>query len=227
MVPCVPRMQARRIQRKAQEQSDQAAESDHPERKTLGVLGGRRAGSSRPAGVGVFGDGPAATGLKRKADQENRPGGSGLDIFVDEEFSCGAPTQSAPPALFNPGRSASGASWNKLAGFEQTRKENMARPGIWGGQKLKQTAAHSAPAAAPLEIFVDPELQDVGAGPGEAAGKESPKLTLRQRLDNPAAGLKPLEEDLMHDPLRLHKVGWPGGRSGLQFRTLAAIGHRI
>lgn len=35
----------------------------------------------------------------------------------------------------------------------------MQRASVWAGQKVKQSAAHSAPAAPALEIFVDPELQ--------------------------------------------------------------------
>lgn len=35
----------------------------------------------------------------------------------------------------------------------------MQRASMWAGQRIKQAPAHSAPAAAPLEIFVDPELQ--------------------------------------------------------------------
>jgi hypothetical protein len=38
------------------------------------------------------------------------------------------------------------------------------RAGMWAGQKVKQAAAHSAPAVAPLEVFADPELDQVGGG---------------------------------------------------------------
>lgn len=103
-------MQARRIQRKAAEQGvGEAAEAEQPERQSLGVLGGRRpgaaAGSTSRAG-GLLG---GAAGFKRKAAVEpengNAGGGSGLDIFVDDEFAAGGgPAASAPAAFLQPGR---------------------------------------------------------------------------------------------------------------------------
>lgn len=67
------------------------------------------------------------------------------------------------PALPPASRSAAGP-WTKLGGFEAGRKENMQRASAWAGQRMKQSVAHSAPAAPALEIFVDPELQVSGAG---------------------------------------------------------------
>ena len=108
----VPPLQARRIQRKAAEQAvGEEGEPDHPERKSLGVLGGRRPGAGSGAGRagGLLG---GAAGFKRKAaaagpapDQENG-GGSGLAIFVDDEFSGEAPgpAASAPAAFLPAGR---------------------------------------------------------------------------------------------------------------------------
>jgi hypothetical protein len=62
-------------------------------------------------------------------------------------------------------RSAAAApSWAKLAGFEAGRKENVQKAGAWAGQRLRQAAAHSAPAAPALEVFADPELQVGGNG---------------------------------------------------------------
>lgn len=111
-------LQARRIQRKAAEQAvGVAAEPDHPERRSLGMLGGRTAsgsranaaasGGARPGGALLLGGGGGLLGKRKTAaaaggDQENAVG-SGLDIFVDEEFS-GVGAASAPAALFQPGR---------------------------------------------------------------------------------------------------------------------------
>lgn len=65
-----------------------------------------------------------------------------------------------------PCRSAAAAgAWSKLTGFEAGRKENVQRASAWAGQRIKQAQAHSAPAAAPLEVFVDPELQVRAAAP--------------------------------------------------------------
>lgn len=53
------------------------------------------------------------------------------------------------------------------------------------------------PPAPALEVLEDAELAEApAAAPGPA-----PAGTLRRRLDGGA------EEDLLHDPLRLHKVG--------------------
>lgn len=147
-------------------------ERDHPERQSLGVLGGRRPnpGARVGAGGGLLG---GAAGFKRKAapsaaaggDQENAPGGgggSGLAIFMDDEFSGqGAAAAAAAPAFGAAGRPAGGAaaSWTKLAGFEAGRKENVQRAAPWAGQRLKQAGAAAPPTAPALEIFVDPELQ--------------------------------------------------------------------
>lgn len=153
------------------------------------MLGGRRPNPSARAGAGAGLLGGAA-GFKRKAapgsDQENAdqgcPGGvGGLDIFIDDEFTGDGPSASAPTALFAPGRSAAAASWTKLAGFEAGRKENVQRAGAWAGQRMKQAAAHSAPAAPTLEIFADPELQVCGwLGSGGTAGS-GVRVLLKER----------------------------------------------
>lgn len=204
---------ARRIQRKAAEQSvGEAAEHELGERRSLGVLGGRGGANSRPpagpaagrSGASLLGGGLLG---KRKVaagtEQENAPGG-GLDVFVDDEFNgTGAPAASAPATLFQPGRSAAAGAWTKLGGFEAGRKENVQRSAMWAGQKVKQAAAHSAPAAPALEIFADPELQDLEEQADEAstAGNDAGRPTLRQRLDRGGQ-----EEEIMHDPLHLHKA---------------------
>jgi hypothetical protein len=116
--------QARRIQRKAAEQSSlEGAEADnHPERQSLGFLGGRKAAAAGGGGrAGAAGGGLLGGSLKRKAvaaapDAENAPG-SGLAIFVDDEFSAdggGGGAASAPAALFQPGRCAAGTElWRR------------------------------------------------------------------------------------------------------------------
>ncbi len=51
------------------------------------------------------------------------------------------------------------------------------------------------------------ELEQQGA----AADGDASKPTLRQRLDRGGQALP--EEEIMQNPLQLHKVGWPGGWS--------------
>lgn len=218
---------ARRIARKAAEQGGEATEPEHPERRTLGTLGGRRVGGTRPLGGGLLG----GSG-KRKADADNSAPADGLDIFVDEEFVGGGPAASAPPNFFNPARTAAGSAWGKLAGFEAGRKENMARPSVWAGQRLKQASAHSAPAAAPLQVFVDEEFSDEALGGVAPSGRGSPDkgLTLRQRLDREdGGGSAPLEEGLLADPLRLHKVGrcTPGLPCGVMWSAVDTIPRQL
>lgn len=74
--------------------------------------------------------------------------------------ACQPYAHKAPvPALLAPHRSAAGP-WSKLGSFEQSRKENTQRPGVWAGQKMRQAPAHSAPPAPALEILVDPEFEE-------------------------------------------------------------------
>jgi hypothetical protein len=94
--------QARRIQRKAQEQaSSEAAEPDHPERKSLGLLGGRSRG-----GAGLGGKRKAAVVDAENVSAAANGGGGGLAVFEDDEFGAvgGAPAASAPPAFLQPAR---------------------------------------------------------------------------------------------------------------------------
>ncbi|PRW05791.1 mitotic checkpoint serine threonine- kinase BUB1 [Chlorella sorokiniana] len=202
---------ARRIQRKAAEQGvGEAPEPEHPERQSLGVLGGRRPGAAAGGAGRAGGLLGGAAGFKRKAaaDPENgNAGGSGLDIFVDDEFAGAGPAASAPAAFLQPGRSAAAAgAWSKLTGFEAGRKENVQRASMWAGQRIKQAPAHSAPAAAPLEVFVDPELQELeeqqAAAAAAAEAEAASKPSLRQRLDAGGAG----EEAILQNPLQLHKA---------------------
>ena len=125
---------------------------------------------------------------------------------------------------FRPPRRSAAAPWTKLGGFEAGRKENAQRAGMWAGQRIKQQPVHSAPVAAPLEVFEDPELAVVEeeAEAGEEALGGASKPTLRQRLEggggggrHGTAGAAALgEEDALRtDPLHLHKVGgWAGGQ---------------
>lgn len=83
------------------------------------------------------------------------------------------------PLLSCPRRSAAAAdAWTKLTGFEAGRKENVQRASMWAGQRIKQAPAHSAPAAAPLEVFVDPELQvcSLGGAAAVVVGRMQPVL---------------------------------------------------
>ena len=54
----------------------------------------------------------------------------------------------------------------------------MQRASMWAGQRIKQAPAHSAPAAAPLEVFVDPELQvcSLGGAAAVVVGRMQPVL---------------------------------------------------
>ncbi|PSC71993.1 mitotic checkpoint serine threonine-kinase BUB1 [Micractinium conductrix] len=150
---------ARRIQRKAQEQSVGEPEPE-PERRSLGLLA----------------------------------------------------AASATAHLLQPAGRSAAAPWTKLGGFEAGRKENMQRASAWAGQRVKQAPAHSAPAAPTVEIFVDPELQELDdqvAGPSDNVDKP----TLRQRLDRGSGGVAG-EEAIMQDPLQLHKAQTAGPLAG-------------
>lgn len=188
---------ARRIQRKAQEQSSGAEDPELPERQSLAVLGGRR--SVRPSGL---------ASQKRKAvatpGKKNAPAESGLEIFVDEEF--GGPAASAPPALAIGGSSSAAAgptstAWASLPSFEQTRKENTQKAASWAGQRVKQTQAYAPPPMPALAIPQDPEFATAEAAQARReAAAEANQLSVRQRLDRGG-----LDEQLTHDPLRLHR----------------------
>ena len=65
------------------------------------------------------------------------------------------------------------------------------------GAKLKQQAALVAAPAPALDVLEDKELAEAPA----ADPAPAPAGTLRRRLDGGA-----LQEGLLHDPLRLHKV---------------------
>lgn len=65
------------------------------------------------------------------------------------------------------------------------------------GAKLKQKAALVAAPAPALDVLEDAELAEAPA----AEPAPAPAGTLRRRLDGGA-----LQEGLLHDPLRLHKV---------------------
>lgn len=191
---------ARRIQRKAQQQQAAGEEPAHPERQSLSVLGGR--GSRRTGGL---------PSQKRKAvatpGKANAPAGGGLAIFVDEEF--GGPAASAPAALHGAGTSSSasigaggaGPAWSALPSFEQARKENMQKAASWAGQKIKQKPVVSAPPAPTLDIPLDPEFEaQEQEAVRRAALAAAQQGTLRQRLERGG-----IEEQLAHDPLRLHR----------------------
>ncbi len=193
---------ARRIQRKAQEQSSATTEDpDHPERQSLAVLGGRR--SVRSAGL---------ASQKRKAiatpGRDNAPAGGsgngGLEIFVDEEFggSAGAGGASTSAAAAAAGVGARSAAWTTLPSYEQTRKENTQKATSWAGQRMKQTQAFAAPPAPALSIPLDPEFEEAEQNASRAAATAEARnqVSLRQRLDRGG-----LDEQLAHDPLRLHR----------------------
>jgi hypothetical protein len=202
---------ARRIQRKATEQTAGADDSGTLERPSLALLGGRRGGRAPVGGLGP---------QKRKAvatpGRDNAPAGGGLQIFVDDEFA--GPTASAPPVLANAsGSGAAGGggtatSWAQLPTFDSGRKENVEKASAWAGQRIKQKPAHSAPAAAPLSIPVDPEFETAEAEEEarRRAADAAPQASLRQRLEA-AAGARAtggiaLDEALASDPLRLHRA---------------------
>lgn len=193
-------LQARRIQRKA-EQASLGEDTDHPERHTLGILGGRK--GPRTQGLG---------GSKRKAvatpGKEKNTGGGGLEIFVDDEFTTGAGSSGLIPGLglARPSSAASGdgqSSWSQLPSFQQTRKENVQQASTWTGQRIKQKPALSVPAAPPLEIPIDPELEDAEAE-AKARAASVPHISLRQRLEQDAG-----DESLFSDPLRHHRAPLP------------------
>jgi hypothetical protein len=209
---------ARRIQRKAQEQqasSTYAAgggggggDPENPERQSLAVLGGRR--SMRTAGL-------VSAGNKRKAvatpGKDNAPAGGGLDIFIDEEFGgpSVAPTDGggAGPSSSSSAMEVGGrpSTWNVLPTQEQTRKENTQKATSWGGQRMKQHQAHTAPPAPTLDIPLDPEFAAEEHAARVAAAALDPgqqQASLRQRLDRGG-----LDEQLSHDPLRLHRAPLP------------------
>ena len=114
-------MQARRIQRKAAEQGvGEAPVPEHPERQSLGVLGGLRPGAAAGGASRAGGLLGGAAGFKRKvaANPENGNaggGGGGLDIFVDDEFA-GGPSASAPAAFLQPGRCGRQPAWDAVEG---------------------------------------------------------------------------------------------------------------
>lgn len=61
---------------------------------------------------------------------------AGLDIFVDDAFRAGG-SCAAPPA---PETSNAGETgWKHLGTFDQTRKENMQKPGKWAGLRTYPT----------------------------------------------------------------------------------------
>ncbi|CAL8470128.1 g9670 [Coccomyxa elongata] len=200
---------ARRKARKAVEgEEGAAAEEDNgqPARVALNTLRAARPGGPRPRQGGASSN--TAAGLsrpKRKgffaagSDSENRPSG-GLDIFVDDAFRAGGSSAAPPvPETSNTGETG----WRHLGTFEQTRKENMQKPGKWAGAKLRQKQSLVMEPAAPLEIHVDEELalQPARRSPKpDAAAAAAAAPSLRLRLDAPD-----LEEHLQHDPLRLHK----------------------
>ena len=194
---------ARRIQRKAQEQGSNAVEEpDHPERQSLAVLGGRR--SVRSAGLASQKRKAIATPGRANAPAGGSNGG-GLEIFVDEEF--GGSAASAPPAFVTGASTSAGArpsAWTSLPSYEQTRKENTQKAASWAGQRIKQTQSFSAPPAPALDIPLDPEFEEAAndAAPGAVAAAEARnQVSLRQRLDRGG-----LDEQLAHDPLRLHRA---------------------
>ncbi|BDA44147.1 probable mitotic checkpoint serine/threonine-protein kinase BUB1 at N-terminal half [Coccomyxa sp. Obi] len=201
---------ARRKARKALEgEEGAAAEEDNGQtaRVVLNTLRAARPGGPRPTQGGASSNSvQAAAGLsrpKRKglfaagSDSENRPSG-GLDIFVDDAFRPGGSSAAPPvPETSNGGETG----WKHLGTFEQTRKENMQKPGKWAGAKLRQKQSLVMEPVAPLEIHVDEELAQQPAQrmpKPDAAAAAAPSLRLR--LDAPD-----LEEHLQHDPLRLHK----------------------
>lgn len=181
---------ARRIQRKSQEQTAENDTVGHPERPSLAVLGGRS--NRRPVGLTQ----------KRKAiatpGKANAPAG-GLSIFVDEEF--GGPSASVPyPPGSGAPASAAGPSWTSLPSFDQARKENTQKAASWAGQRIKQKSIAAIPAAPALEIPLDPDFEVLEQGNAMRHASGGPQITLRQRLDSGG-----INEQLAHDPLRLHK----------------------
>jgi checkpoint serine/threonine-protein kinase len=195
---------ARRIQRKAQEQSSIAVEDPgHPERQSLAVLGGRR--SVRSAGL---------ASQKRKAiatpGRGNAPAGSsgngGLDIFVDEEFggSVAHGGSASTSAAADVGGGAHSSAWTSLPSYEQIRKENTQKATSWAGQRMKQTKAFAAPPAPALSIPLDPEFEEAEKNntsrAAAAAEARNQQVSIRQRLDRGG-----LDEQLAHDPLHLHR----------------------
>jgi len=67
-------------------------------------------------------------------------------------------------------------------------------------------------------VLEDADLAAASPPPPPAA----PPGALRRRLDAGA-----LEEDLQHDPLRLHKVGWPGCVVGCVHGAAPHVGLRV
>lgn len=198
---------ARRIQRKAQEQSSTAIEDPgHPERQSLAVLGGRRS---------VWSAGLASQ--KRKAiatpGRDNAPAGSsgngGLEIFVDEEFggSVARDSSASTSAAAGDGGGAHSSAWASLPSYEQIRKENTQKATSWAGQRMKQTQAFAAPPAPALSIPLDPEFEETeknnasrAAAAAAVEARNQQQMSIRQRLDRGG-----LDEQLSHDPLRLHR----------------------
>jgi hypothetical protein len=109
----------------------------------------------------------------------------------------------APPICACSQGGHSFSAWGRLAGRRapQPAPGALTRPPRAPGAKLKQKAALAAAPAPPLEVLEDADLAVASPLPPPAA----PPGALRRRLD--AGGL---EEDLQHDPLRLHKVAGRG-----------------
>ena len=227
---------ARRIQRKAQEQTSALGGGDE-ERQSLGVLGGRRSLRSGPGlGGGGAGGGGGGVGVggrqKRKAvgtpGRENAGGNNGLDIFVDEEFGTNADTVVSAPPSFAPAVAAASSSsssyrhqqpqphpqWSTLPTFEQARKENTQKAASWAGQRMKQNKTFiAAPPGPTLDIPLDPEFALV------EQQQQQNHVSLRQRLDRTGAVV--LDEQLSHDPLHLHRVGQGGAQEQTTTTTTA------
>ncbi|KAK9822716.1 hypothetical protein WJX81_007865 [Elliptochloris bilobata] len=204
---------ARRLQRKLAEGGSLGlddGEAPPAARAALQMLqapkGRRRAPSGNANPPPCQAQGASAARPKRKADAggvASKENEGGLEIYVDDEFRAGG--GDANPAVDEEdagARRGEGGQpgWAHLGTFEQTRKENVQQPMTWAGAKLKQKAALVAAPAPALDVLEDAELVDAPVPvPGPA-----PAGTLRRRLDGGA-----LQEGLLHDPLRLHKVGEP------------------
>lgn len=64
---------------------------------------------------------------------------AGLDIFVDDAFRAGGSSAAPPvPETSNTGETG----WRHLGTFEQTRKENMQKPGKWAGMCTSSFLSH-------------------------------------------------------------------------------------
>jgi Mad3/BUB1 homology region 1 len=205
---------ARRIQRKAQEQSSADTDvADHPERQSLAVLGGRR--SVRSAGLASQKRKAIATPGRDNAPAGGSGGNGGLDIFVDEEFggSVAGGSGASTSAAGGSAASARSSAWTSLPSYEQTRKENNQKATSWAGQRMKQTQTFAAPPAPALAIPLDPEFEaeenNARRAAAAAEARHHQQGSLRQRLDRGV-----LDEQLAHDPLRLHRHPLPAAGAG-------------